>query len=263
MSVNLMSFNQKVALVTGAAAGIGAATAKLLCERNIASIILLDIAGDVLQQISNELALINSNTKIFTCVANIADHNAVRAALQPLLARVERIDILVNSAGIADENDPEEMHIWHKVLGVNLHGTYHTTIESLAYMPDGGRIINVSSILGRAGNVRNTAYCTSKHALLGFTKSLALDVAPRKITVNAVLPAWVDTPMLRKEIALNAEKIGVDPEQMLRNAKKKIPLKRLTKSEDVANLIAFLASSEASSITAQSFTIDGGFTCGV
>jgi NAD(P)-dependent dehydrogenase (short-subunit alcohol dehydrogenase family) len=90
-----------------------------------------------------------------------------------------------------------------------------------------------------------------------------LDVAPRKITVNAVLPAWVDTPMLRKEIALNAEKIGVDPEQMLRNAKKKIPLKRLTKSEDVANLIAFLASSEASSITAQSFTIDGGFTCGV
>ncbi|WP_331351340.1 SDR family oxidoreductase, partial [Cellvibrio sp. UBA7671] len=88
-------------------------------------------------------------------------------------------------------------------------------------------------------------------------------VAPRKITVNAVLPAWVDTTMLRNEIALNAEKIGVDPEQMLRNAKKKIPLKRLTKSEDVANLILFLASNEASSITAQSFTIDGGFTCGV
>jgi 3-hydroxybutyrate dehydrogenase len=258
-----MSFNQKTAIVTGAAAGIGAATAKLLCERNIAAIILLDIAADTLQQFADELTQLYPRTQILTCVANIADNNSLRECLQPLLTRLERVDVLVNSAGVADENDPDEIDIWHKVLGVNLHGTYHTTIESLAYMPDGGRIINVSSILGRAGNVRNTAYCTSKHALLGFTKSLALDVAPRKITVNAVLPAWVDTPMLRNEIALNAEKIGVDPEQMLRNAKKKIPLKRLTKSEDVANLILFLASNEASSITAQSFTIDGGFTCGV
>lgn len=258
-----MSFNQKTAIVTGAAAGIGAATAKLLCERNIAAIILLDIAADTLQQFADELTQLYPRTQILTCVANIADNNSLREGLQPLLARLERVDILVNSAGVADENDPDEIDIWHKVLGVNLHGTYHTTIESLTYMPDGGRIINVSSILGRAGNVRNTAYCTSKHALLGFTKSLALDVAPRKITVNAVLPAWVDTPMLRNEIALNAEKIGIDPEQMLRNAKKKIPLKRLTKSEDVANLILFLASNEASSITAQSFTIDGGFTCGV
>ncbi|MDO8341842.1 MAG: SDR family NAD(P)-dependent oxidoreductase [Cellvibrio sp.] len=258
-----MNFNQKTAIVTGSAAGIGAATAKLLCERNIAAIILLDVAADALQQFASELKQLHSHTQIYTGVANIADNNALREALQPLLTRLERVDILVNSAGVADENEPDEMHIWHKVLGVNLHGTYHTTIASLAHMPDGGRIINVSSILGRAGNVRNTAYCTSKHALLGFTKSLALDVAPRKITVNAVLPAWVDTPMLRNEIALNAEKIGVDPEQMLRNAKKKIPLKRLTKSEDVANLIAFLASNEASSITAQSFTIDGGFTCGV
>lgn len=258
-----MSFSQKIAIVTGAATGIGAATARLLCERNIRAIILLDIAEDALQHFASELAQVHSHTEIHTCVANIADNNALREMLQPLLRRLERVDILVNSAGVADENDPEEIHIWHKVIGVNLHGTYHTTIESLAYMPDGGRIINVSSILGRAGNVRNTAYCTSKHALLGFTKSLALDVAPRKITVNAVLPAWVDTPMLQKEIALNAEKIGIDPKQMLRNAKKKIPLKRFTESEDVASLIAFLASDEASNITAQSFTIDGGFTCGV
>jgi len=258
-----MSFNQKTAIVTGAATGIGAATATLLCERNISALILLDIAGDAVQQFATELKQLYPHTQIYICVANIADNDALGEVLQPLLTQLERIDILINSAGVADENDPEEIHIWHKVIGVNLHGTYHTTIASLAYMPDGGRIINVSSILGRAGNVRNTAYCTSKHALLGFTKSLALDVAPRKITVNAVLPAWVDTPMLQKEIALNAEKIGVDPEQMLRNAKKKIPLKRFTKSEDVAKLIAFLASDEANNITAQSFTIDGGFTCGV
>ena len=188
---------------------------------------------------------------------------ALQAALKPAFAQIGHVDILVNSAGIADENDPEQEDIWHRVLNVNLHGTYYATLEALTVMPDGGRIINVSSILGRAGNIRNTAYCTSKHAMLGFTKSLALDVACRKITVNAVLPAWVDTPMLRRGIALQAEKVGTAPEQMLRNARKKIPLHQLIKSAEVASLIAFLASAEAANITAQSFTIDGGFTCGV
>jgi NAD(P)-dependent dehydrogenase (short-subunit alcohol dehydrogenase family) len=259
----MMNFAMKTALITGAATGIGAASARKLCEHHVAALILLDIAAPQLQQLADELASEFPATRVLTCIADIANEQALCSALQPLLQQLERVDILVNSAGVGDENEPEEKHIWHKVLGINLHGTYHTTIAALTFMPNGGRIINVSSILGRAGNVRNTAYCTSKHAILGFSKSLALDLAPRKITVNAVLPGWIDTPMLRREIALNAEKIGADPEQMLRNAKKKIPLKRLTPSEDVANLIAFIASDEASSITAQSFTIDGGFTCGV
>ena len=258
-----MNFATKTALITGAAAGIGAATAQHFCAHNIASIILLDVAAPALQQFADELASAYPHVRIVTCVADISNTEALQTNLLPLLQQLERVDILVNSAGVGDENEPEETHIWHKVFDINVHGTYHTTIAALAFMPNGGRIINVSSILGRAGNVRNTAYCTSKHAILGFTKSLALDLAPRKITVNAVLPGWIDTPMLRREIAFNAEKIGADPEQMLRNAKKKIPLKRLTPSEDVANLIAFIASNEASSITAQSFTIDGGFTCGV
>ena len=259
----MMNFTTKTALITGAATGIGAASARKLCEQKVAALILLDIAAPALQLLADELASEFPATRVLTCIADIANEQALRSALQPLLHQLERVDIVVNSAGVGDENEPEETHIWHKVLGINLHGTYHTTIAALEFMPNGGRIINVSSILGRAGNVRNTAYCTSKHAILGFSKSLALDLAPRKITVNAVLPGWIDTPMLRREIALNAEKIGADPEQMLRNAKKKIPLKRLTPSEDVANLIAFIASDEASSMTAQSFTIDGGFTCGV
>lgn len=258
-----MNLTMKNALITGAATGIGAASARKFCEQHINALILLDIAAPALQSLVDELANEYPQVRILACVADISNEQRLAAALQPLLQQLERVDILVNSAGVGDENEPEETHIWHKVLGINLHGTYYTSIAALAFMPNGGRIINVSSILGRAGNVRNTAYCTSKHAILGFTKSLALDLAPRKITVNAVLPGWVDTPMLRREIAHNAEKIGVDPEQMLRTAKKKIPLKRLTPSEDVANLIAFIASTEAASITAQSFTIDGGFTCGV
>lgn len=259
----MMTLYTKTALITGAATGIGAATATQFCEQKISALILLDIAAPALQQFADDLANQFPHTRVLTCVADISSQQALKTAVTPLLQQLERVDILVNSAGVGDENEPEETHIWHKVIGINLNGTYFASVEALAYMPNGGRIINVSSILGRAGNVRNTAYCTSKHGILGFTKSLALDLAPRKITVNAVLPGWVDTPMLRREIALNAEKIGVDPEQMLRSAKKKIPLKRLTPSEDVANLIAFLASAEAGSITAQSFTIDGGFTCGV
>lgn len=259
----IMNFQTKNALITGAATGIGAATAKQFCQEQIGTLILLDIAEPLLRQFAKELREAYPHTYIITCVADISNQQKLHESLKPLLQQVEHIDILVNSAGVGDENEPEESQIWHKVLGINLHGTYYTSIEALAFMPNGGRIINVSSILGRAGNVRNTAYCTSKHGILGFTKSLALDLAPRKITVNAVLPGWVDTPMLRREIALNAEKIGADPEQMLRTAKKKIPLKRLTPSDDVANLIAFIASAGAGSITAQSFTIDGGFTCGV
>lgn len=258
-----MSFQEKTALVTGAGHGIGAATARLLCQRNIKALILLDMASGAIDDLAQQLQETGTATQVLKCVADIANRDALRAALQPALAQIGELNILVNSAGIADENEPEQDDIWHKVLNVNVHGTYYVTMEALAVMPDGGRIVNVSSILGRAGNIRNTAYCTSKHAMLGFTKSLAMDVASRKITVNAVLPAWVDTPMLRREIALQAEKIGTSLDQMLRNARKKIPLRKLVQSEEVASLIAFLASEEAANITAQSYTIDGGFTCGV
>lgn len=90
-------------------------------------------------------------------------------------------------------------------------------------MADGGRIVNMSSILGRAGKVRNTAYCASKHGIIGMTKALALDLAPRRITVNAILPAWIDTPMLQGELAAQARIAGITHEQILRNAKKKLP----------------------------------------
>ena len=256
-----MTLDSKVALVTGAGNGIGAAAARLLCERKIHTLILLDLSAANIDKLAAELH--GSGTRILCCSADISDRAALRAALKPIVARTGKIDILVNSAGIADENEPEQEEIWRRVLDVNVHGTYFVTLEALEAMPDGGRIVNVASILGRAGNVRNTAYCTSKHAMLGFTKSLALDVASRKITVNAVLPAWVDTPMLRREMGIQAEKIGAELDQMMRNARKKIPLRSLVQSDEVAAMIGYLVSDAASSVTAQSFTIDGGFTCGV
>lgn len=257
-----MTFQGKTALVTGAGHGIGAATARLLRQRNIAALVLLDLAPEALDSLATELVQGADAPTVICCTADISDRTALKAALRPALTQLGHIDILVNSAGISTENEPEQDDIWHRVLDVNLHGTYYVTLAALEVMPDGGRIINVSSILGRAGNVRNTAYCTSKHALLGFTKSLALDLALRKITVNAVLPAWIDTPMLRRGLSVQAEMGGTDLNQLLRNARKKVPLRRLLESEEVASLIAFLASDEAAAITAQSHVIDGGFSCG-
>lgn len=258
-----MTFKGKTALITGAAQGIGAATARLLRERGIASLILLDLAADALDGLAAELAEGEAPPRIFRCLVDIADRAALQAALHPILAQCECINLLVNNAGIGDANDIEQDDIWHRVINVNLHGTYYVTLEALKAMPDDGRIINVASVLGRAGAARNTAYCTSKHAVIGLTKSLALDLAPRRITVNAVLPSWVDTPMLNRELTIKAERNGQPLEQVLRNARKQVPLRRLLESVEVASLIAFLASDEAAGITAQSYVIDGGNLCGL
>lgn len=171
--------------------------------------------------------------------------------------------MLVNSAGICNENEPEDLHNWHKVISVNLNGTFYVTSLCLALMPDRGRIINMSSILGRAGKVRNTAYCASKHGIVGMTKALALDLASRQITVNAILPAWIDTPMLQGELATQAAIAGLTQEQIVRNAKKKLPMRRFIQSEEVAAMVRYLASPEAGGVTAQSLVIDGGVGLGM
>jgi NAD(P)-dependent dehydrogenase (short-subunit alcohol dehydrogenase family) len=256
------SFEGKTALVTGASQGIGAATATMLCNEGISSLILLDINAEALSTLVSDLQRGSDPPEIVQCVADISKRDALRDSLLPAISRFGKVDILVNNAGIADENEPEQEDIWRRVIDVNLHGTYYVTMEALRAMPDGGRIVNVSSVLGRAGHVRNTAYCSSKHALLGFTKGLALDLALRKITVNAVLPGWVDTPMLHQGLQEQANKSGADLQQILRKAKRQVPLRRLVSSDEVAAMICFLASPGAAALTAQSYVVDGGALCG-
>ncbi len=254
-----MMFSGKRALVTGAGGGIGGAVARLLAERGIASMILLDVDEAALAGVAAGLP---AAVEVRCCTAAIEDRPRLQAALQPMLAALGPLDVLVNCAGVAAENQPGDIDAWHRIIDVNLHGTYHVILEALQVMPDGGRIVNVASVLGRHGRVRNTAYCTSKHALLGLTKSLALDLASRGITVNAVLPGGVDTPMLQRELALEAQRAGLPLERVRRSARKKIPLGRFVRSEEVAAVVAFLASQEAAAITAQSYVVDGGGMCG-
>jgi len=255
-----MALSGKHIAITGAAQGIGAAVARMAAPE-AAALVLLDYNADALEQAA-QACRAAGEAEIHCCVVDVADREAVREALGGLAQRLGRIDGLVNNAGVADENEPDNDKVWDRVIGINLHGTYNTTLAVLPYLADGGRVVNVASILGRAGQVRNTAYCASKHGIVGFTKSLALDLAPRKITVNAILPAWVDTPMLRGELARQAALIGSETAQMLRNARRNIPLRRLVEADETAALVRFLLSDAAAAITAQGITIDAGFMCG-
>ncbi len=258
----MTTLDGRIALVTGAAGGIGLATAELFAERGVERLVLVDNQADALATAAHALRTQWPALAVQACCADTTRPDQLADSLRPLLQAGGRVDLLVNSAGIAQENEPEDTALWHRIIDVNLNGTYHATLEALALMPDGGRIVNVASILGRYGRMRNTAYCASKHAVLGFTKALALDLALRRITVNAVLPGSVDTPMFHRELALEAQRAGMPPEQLLRSTRKKVPLRRLVAAREVAQLIAFLASDEAAAITAQSYVIDGGTLMG-
>ncbi|WP_435034684.1 SDR family NAD(P)-dependent oxidoreductase [Pseudomonas neuropathica] len=249
-------------LITGAAKGIGRAVAENFAAEAGNRLILLDLDLAELQRWVDEQQE-QIQARVETHAANIADLPAMQAFFKTLGSQVEYVDVLVNSAGICNENEPEDLHNWHKVISVNLNGTFYVTSLCLALMPDRGRIINMSSILGRAGKVRNTAYCASKHGIVGMTKALALDLASRQITVNAILPAWIDTPMLQGELATQAAIAGLTQEQIVRNAKKKLPMRRFIQSEEVAAMVRYLASPEAGGVTAQSLVIDGGVGLGM
>ncbi|WP_085717623.1 SDR family NAD(P)-dependent oxidoreductase [Pseudomonas sp. B28(2017)] len=247
-------------LITGAAKGIGRAVAENFATDAGNRLILLDLD---LPQLQDWVAGQVFAASIETYRADIADLASLQVLFKTLATRLGYVDVLVNSAGVCDENEPEDLDNWHKVISVNLNGTFYVTSLCLPLMADRGRIINMSSILGRAGKVRNTAYCASKHGIIGLTKALAMDLAPRQITVNAILPAWIDTPMLQGELAAQARIAGISQEQILRNAKKKLPLRRFIQGDEVAAMVRYLASPEAAGVTAQSLMIDGGVGLGM
>jgi 3-hydroxybutyrate dehydrogenase len=250
----------KQLLITGAAQGLGAAIATMAARAGAKTLVLADLSAERLADVAQAVREAGAACRL--CPLDVADRAAVKQALGELGRTLGPLDGLVNNAGVSDENELEDEAAWDRVIGINLNGTYNVTVAALPYLADGGRVVNISSILGRAGKVRNTAYSASKHGVLGLTKSLALDLAPRKITVNAVLPAWVDTPMLRQELARQASLIGAETAHLLRNARRNIPLRRLVEAEEAAALVGFLLSDAAAAITAQGITIDAGFMCG-
>ena len=231
-----MRLENKVAIVTGAASGIGLAIAqKFLAEG--AKVIALDLG---------------STEGFESIICDISNHEAIEKAVAEVKEKFGRVDILINNAGIYPFKNFTEMTEadWDKVLGVNLKGTFMLTQAAAKVMPDGGKIVNISSIASLVGFEGLTHYCASKGGINGWTRALALELAPRKINVNAVAPGAIETPGLN--VGLN--------EESKKGFLTLIPWQRIGQPEDIANATAFLASSEADYITGQVLVVDGGWT---
>ena len=195
---------------------------------------------------------------------DVRNKKDVRRAVSEVVAEWGEIHILVNNAGISGlitTDDPDDTK-WYDILDTNLNGMYLITKEVLQHMPEhqGGRVINVSSVLGKFGVPGYTAYCTTKHGMIGFTRALALEVVNRGITVNAICPGWVDTEMATQGIKETAALQGITPEEFRAQAVAAVPIKRFLEADEVAGLVCYIASDLARGITGQAINICGGQT---
>jgi NAD(P)-dependent dehydrogenase (short-subunit alcohol dehydrogenase family) len=249
----------RVALVTGGSRGIGKAIARALAEQG-AKVALCSRDAQAGRRAADEISPCGGQVLAFR--ADVTDRGDVRSLFHELVGRWGRLHILVNNAGINARvpMDAEEDARWLQVLNVNLLGAYYVTREALRVMPrhDGGRIINLSSVLGRFGAPGYTAYCTAKHGIIGFTRALALEVADRGITVNAICPGWVETEMADQGMGETAAALGLTKEAFRTQALAAVPIRRMLEPKEIADLVVFLASDAAAGMTGQAVNLCGG-----
>jgi len=243
-----MNFQGKTAIVTGAARGIGLAIARRLAESG-ATVIMVDLLEQALQEAAASLA--QTPGTVHTFVLNVTDEQAVEKLFDQVLAKTGRVDILINNAGITRDGLLVAMSTddWDAVLNVNLKGTFLMTKYACRIMmrQRSGRIVNIASVSGLMGNPGQANYSASKAGVVGFTKTVAREMAGRNICCNAVAPGFIDTEMTR-----------VLPDKAKERALSLIPLGRMGTVDDVAAAVCFLASDQAAYITGQVLAVDGG-----
>jgi 3-oxoacyl-[acyl-carrier protein] reductase len=248
-----MNFDNKTALVTGGSRGIGKAIAETLAQRG-ARVVIADRQLDLAETTASELAATTGQTVIALHV-DVTDPVSVKTLVDQVLAKFQRLEILVNNAGVTRDTLLVRMEEadWDLVLNVNLKGAYHCSKAAVRQMMKQryGRIVNIASVSGIAGQAGQTNYSASKAGLIGFTKALAREVGPRGITVNAVAPGFVPTALTE---AL--------PADLKEASLKAIPLGRWGTPQEIASAAAFLASDEAGYITGHVLSVDGGMVMG-
>jgi 3-oxoacyl-[acyl-carrier protein] reductase len=245
-----MRLKHKICIVTGAAQGIGAATALKFAEEG-ASVVVCDLKPE---GVDSAVALVRARGAMAMGFAlDVTDREALDAMVAAVRERFGSIDVLVNNAGIAKDARLQKMTLqqFDAVIDVNLRGVFHCTQSVLPAMlaQGSGVILNASSVVGLYGNFGQTNYAASKFGVIGFTKTWSRELGPKGIRVNAVAPGFIETQIL-----------ATIPDKVLQHMREQVPLHRLGRPEEIANVYAFLASDEASYINGAVIEVSGGMT---
>jgi NAD(P)-dependent dehydrogenase (short-subunit alcohol dehydrogenase family) len=250
-----ISFQNGVALVTGAGSGLGLATAKAFAEAG-ASVVLADWNEKAVRSAAEELAAAGHRALAIVC--DVSDDAQVEAMVQQTVATFGRLDAAYNNAGIQNvlaETADSPRDDYDRVTAINLRGVWSCMKFELRQMREqgSGAIVNCSSLGGLIGGARRATYHAAKHGVIGLTRSAALEYATRGIRVNAVCPGMIQTPMSEQMIAAGQ---GEELDRMLKTY---VPMGRLGRPEEIADAVLWLCSSAASYVTGQSISVDGGF----
>lgn len=249
----------KIVLVTGGSRGIGRSIARSFATHG-SQVVLTGRTQATLESVAEEIHRLGGKALPLTC--DVTHKEQVEALKDKVTSQLGPVQVLINNAGIAPAAGFLEMadNLWEEVLRVNLTGTYYC---SKVFLPEmiasrWGRIINIASIVAKVAFSHTSAYTTSKHAVLGLTRALALEMARSGVTVNAICPGYVETDLTLNNAKLMAEKTGKGVEEALQLMKGSSPQQRLIAPAEVAELALMLASKSADGITGQAINIDGG-----
>ncbi|WP_437946357.1 SDR family NAD(P)-dependent oxidoreductase [Sorangium sp. So ce296] len=249
----------KVALITGASRGIGKAIALRLAKDGYTTA-LLARSKEQLQGTAAEVRRAGGNAVVGLC--DVTSPSSVVEAVRDVVGQTGGVGVLVNNAGRGGGGVTASMtdELWREILETNLSSVFHVTKAILNHNTEGAlrTIINMASTGGKQGVVHAAAYSASKHGIIGFTKSLALELAPKGITVNAVCPGFVETELAEKARAVYAQIWGVSTADAKRRIEQRIPIGRYIVPDEVAEMVAYLASAPARGVTGQALNVCGG-----